>query len=349
MLDVAGLPPDSTGATSGGGAGPSSVSASDTVSSSTTSSTSSGCPSMTEQCDDGMDNDCDGLIDCADSDCTGPVDGRECVAPAPAGWTLVAFAPGDVTTCPAGYGDLVKVAEAPSSTDAHCTCACDCAGLKNNPCVHGTLGVVIGNTCSAFNANLNVTGGCDSLGQMLGNFNSIKAKPLGVTPVDVAGKPALPGTQPGASGATCLPAASKAIGCAGEEACLPKAISASLCIQSPGEVACPAGPFTKRTVVGAPGPADDQRSCAACACTSSAASCANPTFSGYTADDCSSNAAPAVIDNSCTTAMGGDWHYADHFIYSAAPTAPTCALKGAAPNVMGTITPKDARTICCLP
>ncbi len=128
----------------------------------TASSGASGCVPTPEKCDDGVDNDCDNLVDCADSDCTSPVDGRECVAPAPTGWTLVAFAPGDTAACPAGYDGMVKVAEAPSSTDTHCVCTCDCQGTANNPCVHGTLSAKIGNNCTAATlTNVPVTGGCD--------------------------------------------------------------------------------------------------------------------------------------------------------------------------------------------
>lgn len=348
VLDVSGL---ETTASNAGGASPTSSTIAGPGATSTggsaASTTSAGCIPTAEDCENGQDEDCDGLIDCADPDCTGPTDGRECVALAPAGWTLVAFTLGDVATCPAGYGDLVKVVEAPIS-GSHCACACSCPGIQNNPCVHGTLTAVIGNTCTAVNVAVNVTGGCDPLGVTLGNYNSIKAKPLAVTPIDVAVDGTLPGVQLGSSGVTCLPSPSDAGGCSGGQACLPKTTSASLCIQSPGEVDCPAGPLTKRTVIGS-GSMDDQRSCAACTCSSSAASCSNPTFAGYTADDCSSNTAAAVIDNTCHQPPSGDWKNADRFIYSATPNAPTCALKGPAPDVIGSIKLQDARTICCSP
>ena len=341
-LDLAGQP--GTGGTSA------TSSASGLSGSVTTGVTvTSGCASSTEICDDGIDNNCDGKADCEDPQCTGPTTGRECVAPPPTGWTLVAFMPGNTATCPAGYDELAKVAEAPTSTDTHCACACDCTGLQNNPCVHGTLTGVIGNNCMAFNASLTVTGGCDAIGQKLGYYKSIKATPLGVNPIDLAGKPTLPGTQPGSSGITCTPTASKAGGCMANQACLPKAAS-GLCIQRPGDMACPPGPLMKRRIVGAVGSAtDDQRTCDACTCTSSAASCANPTFSGYTDDSCSSPPALAdVVAGMCTSSPNNtDWQDDDHFIYAAKPMGATCTLKDSAPNVNGTILPKDATTICC--
>jgi len=56
----------------------------------------------TEICTDGIDNDCNGQIDCADPAC-GAL-GFACVPAIPSGWTLVAFEPSTRTPCPPGYG-----------------------------------------------------------------------------------------------------------------------------------------------------------------------------------------------------------------------------------------------------
>ena len=333
----------------GGGAGGGVTSAATSVA----SSSSSGCPSTDEICDNGVDDDCDGLTDCADPKCSGPADGRECVAPAPQGWTLIAFAPGATAMCPSGSSVIAVVAEAPTSASSTCDCTCDCSAPENNPCVHGMLAAKIGNAnCTALNLTFPVTGGCDSLGVTINNtYGSLRAKPLGIAAIDAPGTGVLPGMQPGASATTCAPDVTAAAGCTGGGVCLPKATSASVCVQMDGDVPCPGAPFINRTVVGATAAVDDQRICAACTCSSSAASCANPMFSGFPNDMCGGNPVnAAVINNTCTfTPNNTDWDGDNHFVYTATPVTPTCSLKGALPAVSGTIKPQSATTICCPP
>jgi hypothetical protein len=339
-----------------GGTGAATTSTTSTMSTTSTtatvgsaaSTTGTGCAGSIEVCDDGIDNDCDGAVDCADTDCTGPTDGRICVAPAPLGWTLIAFGPGD--TCSPGYAKLAKVEEAPTSTDSTCSCACDCAGAKNNPCTNGPLTVHIGMGCSFFNLDLTVTGGCDPIGMpIMSTAQSIKTVPLPVTPVDVPGTAKLPGTLPGAAGTTCTPIADLAGGCSPGDACVPRPASASLCIEHDGDVACPAGAYSQRSVVGAPGAVTDKRSCAACTCSSSAASCSNPTFSAYSNSSCLGGADTAqLVANVCVQA-NAPFTNDDYFIYSATPTAPTCQIGGAPPAVVGAVEPKSPTTICCMP
>ena len=204
--------------------------------------------------------------------------------------------------------------------------------------------------CSLFNLNLMVTGGCDPIGQpIMSTAQSIKATPLPVTAVDVPGTTGLPGTQPGAGGTTCAPTAGLAGGCSPGEACLPKPASASLCIQHPGDIVCPSGPFAVRTVVGGPGAVTDQRTCAACTCSSSAASCLNPTFSAYSSPACNGGADTAqLVANACVLATS-PFTNDDYFVYSATPSGPTCQITGAPPAVIGAADIQSPTTICCAP
>jgi hypothetical protein len=270
---------------------------------------------------------------------------------APSGWTLVAFAPGDSASCPAGSSGLVNVAEAPTPVDTKCGCACDCTGPENNPCVHGTMNVGIGTQCGAVGGPLDITGGCDPIGLKFGGkYNSIKATPLGVTAIDVTSNGVVPNTQPGANGVTCSPDTDPAGGCASDQTCLTKSIYGSLCVQQAGEVPCPGSPFTVRRVVGAPGMVDDQRSCGQCTCSSSATGCSNPTFAGYTDGSCNSAPSPAaVVSMTCSHTASGDWDNDDHFIYKATPDNQSCNVKGAPADVMGTLSVQSPTTICCQP
>jgi hypothetical protein len=360
-LDVSGASPTTTSAagggspssvTSGGPGGATSSSAGGAGGgvTSSTATTATGCASTIEICEDGIDNNCDGLIDCADPQCSGPADGRECVAPPPAGWTLVAFAPGDAAACPAGSKETAKVEEAATSADPHCACDCDCAGAENNPCVHGPLTVKIGSNCSAVTLNLTVTGGCDPLGVKFNqNYGSVKGTPIGVVPIDLPGTGVRPGLQDGAKGTVCAPDNSMAAGCTGGGACLPKTTASSACIESPADVVCPPGPYNKRRVVGAPGAVDDQRTCTACTCTSGAASCSAPTFAGYPDGNCTTASATATLGNNVCAQTPGQsgWDTDDHFVYASNPANPTCTLKGNQPDVVGTVKPASPSTICC--
>ena len=367
-LDVSGLQPGTTG-TSGtpttssvGGAGPSSASASSgqmggaggvggaSVTTSAATSTGTGCVSTPEVCNDSLDNDCDGRIDCADDECTDPTDGSACVTDAPSGWTLVAFAPGDGAACPSGYTEIAQVQEAPTSADPTCACNCSCPGNVNNPCLHGALSAKIGSGCGAVTLNVNVTGDCDSLGQKFNtNYGTIEAAPLKVKAIDVPGTEVLPDTEPGPGGTTCGPSASAAGGCAGGETCLPKAQAASLCIQHDGDLPCPGGGPSKRRVVGDPNAVNDLRTCAACTCSSNAASCSNATFAGYLDNTCTSTPAPAALAAGTCTSLSGNLGWLDdtHFKYMATANNPTCTPKGAAPNVSGSVEFQAPKTICC--
>src|SRR5690349_16758394 len=77
-----------------------------------------------EICDDGIDNDCNGDIDCADDAC----DSRyTCVDRAPDDWQLTALVEGSRPGCPTGFGDGKDVRTVTGSTGTP-ACGCDCGG-----------------------------------------------------------------------------------------------------------------------------------------------------------------------------------------------------------------------------
>jgi hypothetical protein len=359
-LDVTGIAP-STASTGGGG--PSSATASGTGGASVTTGTggaggsvaataaSTGtCMPSTEVCDDGLDNDCDGHVDCDDTDCNGPVDGRACVPGAPAGWTLTAVAPDARGSCPAGYDTPVTVAAAPTSASA--TCDCSCGATVSNPCTQGSLTVKSGSTCTAETITSNVTGGCDTFGATLvGPHKSFGGPALKVATVACGVTLSKPGQVSSSAELLCAPTASSAGGCAGNQACLPKVTSAKLCIQAVGDMPCPAGgSFTNRSVVGSPGDVTDQRNCDACTCTSNAASCSAGTLTAYTDAACTANPVSATIDGSCSSGNNNQWFQNDtHFIYQANPNVTTCTPSSDKTALTGAFQPSNPITICCQP
>ena len=345
VLDVSGLedPASNAGGASGtmgtGGAGVS-------VTSTASSSTGTGCEAVPEICNDGDDNDCNGMTDCADPACTGAT-GYSCTPVAPAGWTVVAFAASSPPACPAGFENPTVVAPPPAA-GAKCACACD--SPSKNPCTQGTLSITVGMDCKALAMTLQVTGDCQALPAKINSpYGTGKAQKLDVTPVACSGKASLPAAPPSPDGVTCTPVASSAKGCEVGSACLPEVTAASLCIQREGDIACPGAPFTKRHLVGAPGDVTDQRTCGTCSCTSSATSCNNATFIGYDNNTCSMGAAGVAIDGTCheTPSMGTNFDDNTHFIYSATPNTMSCAPSGNPAAVSGAFKLNNPTTICC--
>jgi hypothetical protein len=349
-FDKSGYPSTSQGAGgSGGDLTSSSSSSSAGGAGGVGSSTSTGCVPSTEDCDDGLDNDCNGLTDCADPQCSGSPTGRECVAPAPTGWTMVTFAPSPATTCPSGYDSPAVVAPAPGSAGTTCTCTCGAPSV--NPCAQGTLNLQMGMmACGGNIYTPAVTGGCDALGTLVTTLYSTgMANPLTAKQVSCGGTGVPPAAQPASGGVTCSPVPSVAGGCQSGSACLPKIMTADRCIQSPGDVVCPPGPFSNRKVVGAVGDVMDNRTCGACSCTSTATSCSSATFTGYDDPACTIHAVSVQIDGTCHMVNAGTFQGNDHFKYNATPNTLTCTATGAPPALSGAFALKSPTTLCCTP
>lgn len=367
-LDVSGLSADTT-STSGmpstssvGGAGPSTASASTGqgdggagggastgTTTSVASSTSSGCGSAIEICDNGIDDNCDGMVDCGDPQCSGPADGRACIPEAPVGWALTSVAPDTGAGCPAGYDTPVPLASPPGSASA--TCDCTCGATVSNPCTKGQLTIKTGSNCTNQTIVSTVTGGCDTLGATLvGPHKSFQANVLNAAQVACGTTSSKPAQVQSSTNLTCAPTASSAGGCAGGLACLPKVPSGQVCVQADGDISCPAGsPFSVKHVVGNPGDVSDQRSCGSCTCTSNASSCSNVTFTAYT-DACGANAVTAPIDGSCLSANNNASFQSDtHFIYAATPNVTTCTPSSLTTALTGSFQPNNPITICCQP
>src|SRR5262249_44339774 len=96
---------------------------SDSDSGSASDSGSDSC-SATENCTNGVDDDCDGLVDCADPACG--QQGYACVPPVPAGWAYEPIDRAAGGACPVGLASHELVA---SATGAPASCGCTCAAV----------------------------------------------------------------------------------------------------------------------------------------------------------------------------------------------------------------------------
>jgi hypothetical protein len=352
LVDRSGLPGSSQGA---GGEATSTSGSSASASggaggAGTSASASTGCTPTAEICDNGVDDDCNGLIDCADPACDTPTGGLACIAAAPAGWAIATRFPGAANLCPPGYGSAVQVAAPPTSASA--TCDCSCGAAVSNPCTQGQLTIKSGLSCTAETIVSNVTGGCDALGAtLIGPHKSISAPALKAVSVACGATVNKPASVPSSVDTLCGPPVSPAGGCAGDQICFPRVAAGQLCIHASGDMACPAGsPFTARQVVGAPGAVTDQRTCGACACTSIASACSGATFTAYTDAGCTANPVSALIDGSCGAASNNaSFQNESHFIYQAIPNTLVCTPSTASPALVGSFQLSSPITLCCQP
>lgn len=340
----------STSSSAVGGAGGTDPSTSTTGTTSASATTSTGCVPTAEICNNGVDDDCDGLADCADPECSTPIGGVACVASAPAGWTLTTVVPGAADLCPAGFDAPLHVAPPPTSASPSCDCAC--GATASNPCTQGQLTVKTGASCTTESITSTVTGGCDALGMTLvGPHKSLSAAPLKPAPVACGVTVTLPAAVPPSVETVCGPPASSAGGCDSGQTCFPKLPPGELCIRATGDMACPAGsPFTVRQVVGAPGDVIDQRTCSACDCTSNASKCNNATFTAYVDAVCTLMPVSIPITGACMLASNNASFQNDsHFVYQATPDVTTCTPSTAAPALLGAFQPGSPITLCCQP
>lgn len=263
----------------------------------------------TEDCLDGVDNDGDGDIDCADTaDCAG----YACVTVPPGGWQgpgiVYAGDPATLPDCPAEFPTVLHDGVAdPVQEDATCApCACDA------PTVDCTLGQI-----RAY-GNANCGGGSTPFNQPPVNTCG-QINPAGGTDAYRAPAPTVTASACNASGgaATVPPAVAgvatrvcgadlSAAGCGTQEQrCVPDAVVApfegTVCVWSDGDQACPGG-FTVKHLFGES--LDDTRGCTPCTCGNAVTDC-NAVTLVYSDNNCQNLLEMVPNDMTCTMATAG--------------------------------------------
>lgn len=313
-----------------------------------------------EVCGNGVDDDCNGLADCADPACGAYACSPG--VPAGAGWTVVAalFAQGTnmPAACPAGYGTGTVLGEGPTSSAATCSCACGgnpCLSAQasnvqwrtgSSNCNDGTNSILLDGACHAFNANASggaILGGSfapPGLGAASRACTDMVTKP-GVTFAATVRLCAAPG--PSADGGA---GGGGGGGCTGGGSCEPRPAEGMLCIRHDGNVACPAG--LSYHVVGAPGALTDNRSCGACGCAATACTTQNVGF--YTDQTCQTSVATSTDTGSAGScgagSVIGDPAAASYSKYLAVAN---CGAASPNPALTGTVSFASPVTLCCPP
>jgi hypothetical protein len=306
------------------------------------------CVPKTEDCFNGLDDDCDGLEDCADPDCTATA---VCV-PMPSGDVGTSVAGGQA--CPPGFPTATMLKsglQAGGATCAGCQCggstttcastlstfltAADCAGGTNGK-VEATFKSTDTTACVVPDTSTpNVYGA------------SLTAWTVTSSGCAASGTPVKPPGGFTTSTTFCRASAVSAVGkggCAAGSVCAPKAPAAGgTCVLLAGTAACPTG-----TKAGAVLYSDftDTRSCAACTCGAPVAACDNLIVQMGSDYGCGVDFADIHGGaRTCETAQAGGV-YTPGYHLAGVPAAGSCTPQSA---VSGTITPTGGRALCCVP
>jgi len=293
-----------------------------------------------EICDDGIDNDCNGDVDCQDSACTA----RFSCEDAPAGWTAVGFSARDRPDCRSGEtrSDLRVVSGDGSAT---CTCSCNAVGgscASNN----FALRLTTENTCNVAPTTANIppnAGGCSPLGSSFNVPGGAFARITAVAPSSCAAN-ATPSGGSLTSGRLCQ-AQRFGTGCAPNQVCAPRpAGGLNSCVTKTGTNACPTG-FGTRSTAGAVG--TDGRTCTGCQC-APPTPCSGGSVSVYDGSMCKTNGAfqgAEGITASCAATSDSGFS-ATHF--RSTPATGGCGgTPTTQPTPGGALTFTEQRTVCC--
>lgn len=307
-----------------------------------------GCkPTGPENCTNGIDDDCNGLVDCADPACK--TLGYACVAPAPNGWDFVAFDPTSRPGCPTSLKENdVDVDPTDLTSQATCTCTCNPSGVS---CESGNLEANGGNTSSCNESPNPVPFPAND-----GNCNPQNPS-LPVEPYALANGPA-------PSGGTCTPAPTTTVpstgatqgeycsgensfgaGCSGGQVCALAPSGTQACIHHGGQTSCPGGGYGTANTVGT---LSDNRGCSTCNCNGApTATCTGATWTLYASNDCSGSGTVIPADGAChaTGAAAGAMSASNR--YAATVSGAACGAPSAQPSPTGSVQLNGADTVCC--
>ena len=352
------LAPDATPALDAGSPGPAEASTPTPDGSTATGSDASldapstppACGTI-EDCSNGVDDDCNGKVDCADPACQPAF---LCASAAPAGWSgpvdLFDADVGAPPACAAPYATLAFDGTAdPIAPPA--TCGCTCSPPSTASCGNVTVSFFFDSSCK----------------------NPCAGSPVTVTPggACVTGCPGaltMRASLPTATGGTCAGNASTSLppigwghtaracaapmsdapgGCGAGALCVARPTTPSpsvLCVWRSGDVACPGAPYSVRSVYFTG--VNDTRACTACTCDAPGGlTCAASQISTYADGECPSNPAGSIVgDGGCVSAPGST------SVVRAGPSSPSGS--GCTPNPVsatGTVVPTGPTTVCCTP
>jgi hypothetical protein len=286
------------------------------------------------------------VVDAADAGCM-PVGTIDCFV-LPSGWNVVAYAQDGSAQCPTGFmTNAATFEEGPTASASACTCS-GCAITTQPTCLAGQVGIHYDVGVGGCNLSYNALQNPGTPGGACGtdNYHSMI---LGIWHTEF--------DPPPPSGAACdAPSASHkdqitfastdrvcsadsltAAGC-NATTCSPSVPSPfAACIAQAGDVACPAGPFGVKHLVGS----DVVFDCAPCGCSVSATCSGTVTY--FTDGACTMGAMTMQADGQCHGIPNGGTF--GSYEYAASPSGVTCN-QGPAPAASN-LSLTGTETICC--
>jgi hypothetical protein len=317
----------------------------------TTSSSGTGGSGGTaggENCTNGVDDDGDQDIDCADSDCTTHL----CAAPAPPGWSgpvtvVVSAVAQALPSCAGAWPSSADHDHGLDAPDAECS-KCSCS----SPSVQCTLaGVVIhtGTSCSGSveqTLSPQASGVCSSFtSQDMDTLEGLQSQASSGSCTESGGTASLPPVAWTEHARICEGAVF-GLGCEDSDPCVPAPTGPfQLCVTQAGNQACPTGYGDKTLLYGG---FTDTRGCSSCSCGSAQNAQCNSATEIWNVPNCAGgpdatvpNDGVACLHEHLLVVSSGS------FMFTAAGNAGACPTAGGAPN--GTATETDPTTVCCRP
>src|SRR6266545_2916909 len=312
--------------------------------------TAGGCVATTEQCFNNLDDDCDGLVDCADPQCN-PV--AQCVGLDPA-LTRIGVLAGAGTACPPMYGSPTAVTSGLiSGTCAGCSCtpgAVTCSTQLGNyaNAAACSAGTAAGNVGTWRTGQQGAGSQCTMTPQWVTSGGD---QVYGITTTAFAAS-AANCTAGGTATATaptwmataqfCTAQSMANGGCGMGRACVPvPQNNGSLCQMFDGNATCPAGATMSAWFTGYSG----SQTCGACACGSpSGASCANVVLSFGGDYTCITDPIMSIPSGGRQCFANGLYHPGVALVGNATPAS----CQATAPVTNNTLAGTGHKTLCCL-
>ncbi|MDP9152088.1 MAG: hypothetical protein M3O36_19360 [Myxococcota bacterium] len=311
---------------------------------------SSGCiASGPEICNNGIDDDCNGLIDCADRV---PCSGSVCADKVAAGWVGPAllwtgpYPASQIPSCPAGF-QAIDAFQGLTFPNDVCSCSCTPTGQQCSPSVTAYADQACMNRCLSITLS---GGGCVTLPtntcQQNGTFQATVAPSPGGT--CAANTTAIDGGAPSWRNTvrlcTSVGAADSPGGCtaAGAQCVADPAPFGSVCVSHAGAVSpCPPGYAANPPMVVYSGSLD-QRGCTGCSCGGPTGASCSGSVSLYAGPACgvpTSQSGPACSPYALNPKPGSA-----RATYTL--TAGSCSV-ASQPTPTGTVVPTGPTTVCC--
>lgn len=308
------------------------------------------CAPLAEDCANGIDDNSDGLIDCADPICSGV--GYQCVPIPEAGWTgVAAFYRGALeVNCSGAFTDAAVSANAGLvAPDAACS-ACSCMA-SGSGCGAATITVTRadGGGCSAacdydvglppaMCVTLETGGGCSGGSPTFSTDDAVAPAFAGTCSPSQQSPMVAPPTWTNNALVCSAPAGG---GCSLDAVCSPPTPAGftGACVYASGDVPCPAGYGAREVVFDGVG---DDRSCSDCGCAPATCPGIIQLFSG---NACNANNAvgqiPVPYSGACDEIASTKPRA--RFVPDAA--APKCDVIESTP--IGAASPTGPTTVCC--